>query len=51
MGIVQTTVEHLELFVVLSGFYDAGWSDCRCKSEGIDDRGGRGFNAFLRLSR
>lgn len=51
MSIVQTTVEHLELFVVLSGFYDAGWSDCRCKSEGIDDRGGRGFNAFLRLSR
>lgn len=36
MGLMQTTMQNLEPFVVLSGFYDA-WSDCRCKSEGIDD--------------
>lgn len=32
MGLMQARMKHLEQLLVLSGFCDAVWSDCRSKS-------------------
>lgn len=46
MGLIQPIMKHLEQLLVLPGFCDAVWPECRCEGKEIGDRGVRNSSTF-----